>query len=227
MDVQAIVLANVPVLCIDTCSILDVYRDPTRETVKPNDAQSALDLVAATASGNLICLMAEQVEIEFNAHDQSIQKEAEMNLKIVQNKIERINKIVEIFGTITKVDLTHLDNHVAQARKIVDIWFLHFKKVTPSPHIHQQAFERMNACIAPAKRGKDSAKDCLIYETYLEAIKKLRDAGLTTTIVFLSSNTADYLNETRILKPEIVSEFNNLNIKYTPNMSAAKHSLGI
>ena len=45
----------------------------------------------------------------------------------------------------------------------------------------------MNAGVAPARRGKDSSKDCLVYETYLEAVAALRGAGVAAPIVFLSS----------------------------------------
>lgn len=86
MDAHAIASKDVPVLCIDTCSILDIMRDPTRETVKPHDRQAAIDLVVAAEAGNLICLMAEQVAIEFAVHDQPVQEEAERNLKNCRNR---------------------------------------------------------------------------------------------------------------------------------------------
>lgn len=38
-----------PVLCVDTCSILDVIRDPTRDTVNANDAEASVALVHALA----------------------------------------------------------------------------------------------------------------------------------------------------------------------------------
>jgi len=98
MDVQAIASAGVPVLCIDTCSILDIMRDPTRETAKPHDRQAAIDLVAAAESGRLICLMAEQVAIEFSDHDQPVQDEAERNLKKVREQVERINNLSAVLA---------------------------------------------------------------------------------------------------------------------------------
>jgi tRNA A37 methylthiotransferase MiaB len=85
----------------------------------------------------------------------------------------------------------------------------------------------MNACIAPARRGKDSSKDCLVYETYLEAVTSLRNAGVVKPIVFLSSNTKEYLTENNILRTGIAAEFSNINLKYVPNMSAAKFTLGL
>lgn len=227
MDAHAIASAGVPVLCIDTCSILDVMRDPTRETAKPHDRQAAIDLVAAAESGRLICLMAVQVVIEFSEHDQPVQDEAERNLRRVREQVERINKLSAVFGASGNVNLTHLDDHVGRARAVVGRWLAKLGNVTPGPLAPAKAFARVNAGIAPARRGKDSSKDCLVYETYLEAVSALRGAGVTTPIVFLSSNTNEYLTESKVLKPDIAAEFGTINLSYASNMSAAKYALGL
>lgn len=226
MDTHAISSAGVPVLCVDTCSILDIIRDPTRKTAKPNDQKAAIELVAAAEAGDLICLMAQQVATEFSDHDQAIQDEAERNLGKVREQVERISQLSAVFGSPSVVDLTHLDDYVARARKVVERWLTQIVKVTPSDSVPAKAFARMNACLAPARRGKESSKDCLIYETYIEVVTILRNAGVEAPIVFLSSNTTEYFTE-RTLKAEIESDFGKLNIKYAQNMSVAKHALGL
>jgi hypothetical protein len=227
MDVLAIASASVPVLCIDTCSILDIMRDPTRDAAKPHDRRAAIDLVSAAESGRLICLMAEQVAIEFSDHDRPVQEEAERNLKKVREQIERINNLSAVFGSPGNVDFTHLDDHVLRARAVVGRWLAKLDKVVPSSITPAKAFARVNACIAPARRGKESSKDCLVYETYLEAVSALRNVGVTTPIVFLSSNTSEYCTEGRVLKSEIAAEFGAIKLEYAPNMGAAKYSLGL
>lgn len=227
MDAHAIASAGVPVLCIDTCSILDVMRDPTRETAKPHDRQAAIDLVTAVESGQLICLMAEQVAIEFSDHDQPVQDEAKRNLKKMREQVERINKLSAVFGAPGIINLAHLDDHVIRARAVVGRWLANLGLVTPGHQVPAKAFVRMNAGLAPARRGKDSSKDCLVYETYLEVVSALRGTGVTTPIVFLSSNTNEYLTENKILKPEIAAEFDAINLCYAPNMSVAKNALGL
>ncbi|GGZ32873.1 PIN domain-containing protein [Asticcacaulis endophyticus] len=227
MDVHAIASAGVPVLCIDTCSILDIMRDPTRESAKPHDRRAAMDLVVAAESGGLLLLMAEQVAIEFADHDQKIQDEAKRNLKNIREQVERINELSAAFGAPGVVDLAHLDDHVARARAVVGRWLSSLETLVPSALAPAKAFARLNAGIAPARRGKDSSKDCLIYETYLEGVSALRLAGFTKPIVFLSSNTNEYLTDSRILKPEIATEFSTISIVYAANMSGAKHALGI
>lgn len=227
MDARAIASAGRPVLCIDTCSILDIMRDPTRETVKALDRQAAIDLATAAENGKLACLMAEQVALEFADHDQSTQDEAARNLKKVREQIERINAISTIYGAPGTINLTHLDDHVSRARQIVGRWLNQLIAVTPSPAIPGKAFARMNSLLAPAKRGKESSKDCLIYETYLESMTELRAAGVIAPMVFLSSNTSEYLTEAKILKNEIAADFSTLNVAYAATMGHAKHLLGI
>ncbi len=226
MDAIAIASAGVPVLCIDTCAILDVMRDPTRESAKPHERKAGLDLVVAAESGRLACVMAAQVAIEFVEHDQPIQDEATRNLAKIREQIERINELSTVYGAPGTVSLTHLDDHVARTRAVVGRWLAQLDTITPGPDVPAKAFARMNAGIAPARRGKDSSKDCLIYETYLEAVTALRNAGVVTPIVFLSSNTKEYLTESNVLKPDIVTDFTKLNLSYAPNMGAAKYALG-
>ena len=60
MDPLAISSLGVPVLCIDTCSILDIMRDPTREGAKPHERQAAIDLVTHAEAGRLVCIVAQQ-----------------------------------------------------------------------------------------------------------------------------------------------------------------------
>lgn len=227
MDANKIVSLEKPVLCIDTCSLLDIMRDPTRKPSRVNERQAAIELVSLAESGDIIILMAQQVKLEFQEHDLPIQGEAKRKLKDSIEQIERVNQIANIFGASGEINLDHLKGHVERTRTILERWLQTMHIVTPSSTIPQKAFTRMNAGRAPAKRGKDSSKDCLIYETYIEIISELRCIGSDTSIVFLSSNTEEYMDDKRTLKDDIKMDFSKLNIKYTPNMAAAKFELGV
>jgi hypothetical protein len=227
MDAEKIASAGLPVLCVDTCSILDILRDPTRESCKPHEMQAAVDLVSKAETNRAILLMAEQVSIEFSSHDQDVQDESLRQLKKFRENAERINELSGVFGAASAVNLIHLDTHVARARIVVGRWVQQLQIVVPGPTVLTKAFNRVNAAIAPARRGKDSFKDCVVYETYLEAVDALRNSGLTTPIVFLSSNTKEYMTEGGKLKAEIEAEFKAMNLDYAPNMAAAKNSLGL
>jgi hypothetical protein len=227
MDVHSIASSGIPILCIDTCSILDIMRDPTRTTARPHDHRAALGIVAAIEAGRLICLVADQVATEFAAHDKGIQEEAERNLKNLRDQIMNVNELSEVYGSLGTIQLAHLDDHVARARAVVGRLLSRVEAVKPSAIVPTNAFVRVNRNIAPARQGKESSKDCLIYETYLEAIGNLRTAGALQTIVFLSSNTNDYQTVGNILKPDIAAELDPLNCTYAPNISVAKRALGL
>lgn len=227
MAANAIAAVGVPVLCIDTCSIYDLMRDPTRDTMRVDHRESGLALLTAAEAGQLHGFIPEQVSIEFAVRDQQIQDEAKQKLAEVRKQMAHINALAALYGAPSTVDLSHLDDHVARARGIVGRWLTQLQVVIPSAHAPGKAFARVNAGIAPAKRGKDSSKDCLIYETVLEHVAALRAAGTATPIVFLSSNVTEYYTEGSKLKPGIAAEFAALNLIFAPNMGAAKHELGL
>ncbi len=71
-------------------------------------------------------------------------------------------------------------------------------------------------------------KDCVVTETYLDVADNLRSLGLTSPIVFISSNTKDYYssNIPRLLD-DISDDFKKININYAPNFGGAKYLLGV
>jgi hypothetical protein len=227
VDAKAIAATGSPVLLIDTCSILDVMRDPTRNTLRIHERQAGLDLLAAAEAGTLAAVVAHQVMLEFAEHDQSVQDEAERALERLRGQIDRVNQLSAILGAPGPLNLAHLDDHVARTRKIVGRWLKQFVTYKPDATVLEKAIARMNGNIAPARRGKDSSKDCIVFETYLDFAGMLRAEGLTAPIVFLSSNTEEYLNENGVLKSEIAGDFAQLLIDYAPNMALAIHQLGL
>lgn len=227
MDVKNIATDDKPVLLIDTCSILDVMRDPTRETPRLHEHQAGLDLLAAAEGGKLVGVVAEQVSLEFKEHDQPVQDEADRALKKLRDQVEHINQLSAIVGAPGSLNLTHLDGHVERTREVVGRWLAQLVSYKPDNHVLEKAYARMNGNIAPSRRGKDSSKDCIVFETYLNFAELLRAEGLIAPIVFLSSNTRDYLSDGKVLSDEIANDLEKLKIMYAANMAMAKHQLGL
>lgn len=227
MDVAAVVASRTPLLFLDTCSLLDVMRDPTRETARPPDRRAACDLVVAAEQARLTCLAADQVLLEFAEHDTEVQAEAQRNLEKLKKQVGRVEQLAAVYGAQGSVRLDHLDDHVVRARAIVGRWLGQIIPVTPSASVPGRAFARINAARAPAAKGKDSSKDCLIYETYLEAISTLRLAGCAAPIVVLSSNTREYVSAAGVLKPEVAAELQPLNVGFAFGWGHARNLLGL
>lgn len=226
MNVQALAAANLPILCFDTCSILDIMRDPIREDAQPHDRRAGLDLLQHAEAGALRCIAAEQVLTEFQVHDQSIQEEATRNVAKHRAKIQRVDEIAAIFGNAVLTNTNHLINYTTAARAIVQRFEAQMISAVPSGGVPALAFARVNMPKPPARQGKESSKDCLIYETYLEAITNLRKAGHSATVVFLSSNKDDYCQPGEIPISAIAAEFAPINLQFATNMSMAKKLLG-
>jgi hypothetical protein len=228
-EIARLTALGVPILCFDTCTVLDIMRDPTRKTVRRHEQQAALDLVAAMESGRtLVGLVADQVQREFESLADSVGNEAAQALEDLRKQLARIDEVVAVFGGTGRTDLQHLDNHVIRARAVVDRLMAAATLAPESPEITSRAFRRLNQARTPARKGKDSMKDCVVIETYLDIVSSLRVAGLTSKIVFVSSNKNDYAGETgRVLKPDLGAEFAKVGMEYAPNLAAAKHSVGL
>jgi hypothetical protein len=227
-ELAQVVRRGAPILCADTCTILDVMRDPTRESIRLHERTAAIELVALMEAGaDIVGLIAEQVHIEFSEHADRVQTEADEAMSKLRDQITLVDAVSAAFGGRGVTDLGHLHGHVLRTREIVDRWIRASVLVTQTPEIAARAFARLNQARTPARKGKDSSKDCLVIETYLDVISSLRAAGLTSKIVFVSSNKDDYSGKAAsTLKPDLQKEFSALSIDYAPNMAAAKHFLG-
>lgn len=227
-DVADFAASGIPVLCFDTCTALDLMRDPTRETVKVHERRAALDLLwSMECASNPALLMAEQVQREFNENVDRVEEETQLALKKLKAQIERIDTVAAVYGADGTTNLDHLRNHVSQARQFADRWIRLATLVRQGAHIPAKAIQRVLEARTPAKKGKDSTKDCLVIETYLDVALQLRTAGLAAPIVFVSSNIRDYAEETGVrLRTDLAGEFAALNLEFAPNLAAAKHLLG-
>ena len=218
---------NMSILCLDTCVILDIMRDPTRETTRVHEHEASLALLrAAETDKKLVVLVAEQVREEFEENADNVQAEAKRAIVKFRNQIDELNKLAGLYGSSGQLDLSHWKDHEHRCREVADRWLKVGDSISHSDQILLRASSRSIQARTPARKGKDSIKDCVILETYLERIRELREDGLTAPIVFISSNTKDYAEHSgAIVRIDIKDEFRSLELEYAPNMAAAKHLL--
>lgn len=228
-EVCRLVGPGVPVLCVDTCTVLDVVRDITRETVTTGDVNAGFALLSMAETGSaLIVLMAEQVTLEIATNVVSVEQEAQAALQKFLAQAQRIHDVAMAFGAQGKLQVRHFDGHVSRAKPVLDRWKQVAQMVPHNDGVASRAFRRVNEPRTPARRGKESMKDCVIVEAYIEAASQLRAAGMTAPIVFASSNTKEYFApNTRHLQSDIAADLVAVGMEYAPNFGAAKHSLGL
>ena len=226
-EISDLVALDAPVLCVDTCTVLDVIRDITRETVKLADISASFALLAAAETNiNLVVLMAAQVAIELASNLPEVQQEAEDKLTKFRAQAQRIHDVATAFGALGALPTSHLHGHVTRSRLVLGRWEMIAWRVPSNQGVAGRAFARVNAPRTPARKGKESMKDCVVVEAYLEAAQQLRSAGLTAPIVFASSNTKENnAPNTSHLQPDIAADFGAVAMEYAPNFGAAKHLL--
>ncbi|AQR69837.1 hypothetical protein BZG29_17035 [Janthinobacterium sp. LM6] len=228
-EVTDLVTLNAPILCLDTCSILDLIRAATNENANPIEFVASLTLLKKMESGyDLRALLAQQVYDELEDNLPNVQKEAETALDKWKLRLDKMDTIMETFGATAKADIAHWDGHVGRAALLANRMASATVRAPAPTDVAQKVFSRAGRAITPARRGKESMKDCIVIETYLASIANLRNQGLTAKVVFVSSNIRDYAGENGVkLKPDLAAEFAALSMEYAPNMGAAKFMLGI
>jgi hypothetical protein len=98
--VRRIVASPAPVLLSDTCALIDLMRDPTRERFTGTHVEAALRLLAhAEASPRTLWLpLTEQVVTEFREHQKAIQQGAESAIQKLEELVHRVQGIMTAYG---------------------------------------------------------------------------------------------------------------------------------
>ena len=220
---------GLPILCLDTCAILDVVRDPVREDAHAEDHAASLALLrSAETEGRLRVLITEVVRSEFADNVHTVQAEAEGSLSRFLERIVAMNRLAALHDSPGRVDVGHWEGHVRRCRQVADRWLQVGTALPRSDEIDRRAMRRVFERRRPSRRGKDSTKDCVILETFLEHLRSLRTTGDTAPAVFLSSNTKDFGGPRGLgIAEDIVEEFEAAGLGYASGMAGAKRLLGL
>lgn len=228
-SIEAIVAANVPLVLPDTCILLDILRSPRRDTVDARAVACAkIILEALTQSGVAASVIAGQVIDELDDNRSNVGKDTEDGLQRLQTELDRINAWSAELGVAGQVDISHGMTAAARCADILDTWLAASVRLATTDELAGRAHRRLMQCRTPARRGKDSFKDCLVVETYLDIARVLRDGGHTAAIVFASSNTAEFVNRPgSALHQDIAEEFAAVGIDYARSLEETAFRLGL
>jgi hypothetical protein len=194
-DAAAQVLAaGVPVLFLDTCSILDVIRAPARGLA--NCAEAATELLGMATSVPPSCrlLVGSFVPTEWNDHQQEVLDLLNGHLDRMQSQAAHFHGLCGHLGLAIpfgppqyvtsglSTRLHDLSRQILQASLVLDR--------------HNDTMERAYNRVAvtrrrPCRKGGE-LKDCTIFEECLEVCRQLQSGGFARKMVFCTSNTEDY-----------------------------------
>jgi len=217
------------ILYLDTCVLLDMIRDPTRDDIHVHEHEASKVLLRAVNKAKAIeVCIAEQVELEFRDRIESVQTEARNKLKELEQKVKKVDDLFSLYGLQGRVDLDHWSGYDKKCRDFVERWMDVSNRIRQSDSTLKRAFDRVNEGRSPAKKGSSQIKDCVILETCLEHLCSLRADGRKASAVFVSSNTRDYADKNRTtIRADIAQYCESLNLLSSPNMGAARGLLRV
>ena len=188
------VSSGLPVLLIDTCSVLDIVRCSMR--MKPADVQAALDLVAATNFDPPRCYLIRSslVEREFENHIYSTKKELENELNDLTARIGCLDVAAEYFG-VARMGVQPAPELSGCLERLAREIITKCEPIDPHVDAQARAHQRVVSATAPARPSKQSYKDCVIFEEYLELANRYQIGSRNQAVAFVTSNTDDYRRE--------------------------------
>jgi hypothetical protein len=228
-DEQAFDIARsgTPVLCVDTCILLDIIRELTADTTTPSNANAAKSLLCAVSEQGLVVLLAERVLLELNRNRPGVEKTAITALNRFMKAAKRMHDVAHIFGAQGLLQVSHLQGHVERTQSVLDGWIQAAVVIPETAGVMARGAVRSTDPRTPAKLGKNSISDCVIIEAYLETASVLRRAGQIKPVVFVSSNTTDFTDRSGAVPSDLAQDMSKAGLEYQPNLGAAKHALGL
>jgi hypothetical protein len=221
--------AAVPVLVLDTCSLLDIPRLVERDPKPAREidaAQRVLD--AARARPLRVALfVAERVLSEWATNEPVVIKKLEAHVAKVEEDMARIAACAGPLGlaNMAAIELQGM----RLPRRLLDIAAALLQEATvieETEPIKLAAFRREIRGTGPARKGKQCLSDCTIAESLLCLTVELR-ARSSAALVFLTSNKEDFSNGGSQPHADLQSDFARLAIQLNFSWAWAAHSLGL
>ena len=172
--------------------------------------------------GRAWIVASELVVEEWSSHAQHTKDEVEAHIKTTDRQVQQVLAAAQrlpILAQLSRWDLTSLK--LPDELHNIAAGVLGCTEVLRSEQSHiLSAHSRLINGYAPAKKGKQEYKDCVIVEQYLSLCRELRLGGLSTWCGFVSSNVNDYGTPAGLLPP-LDADFAAVGLTFAVNFDAA------
>ena len=220
--VDRIIAHPAPVLCLDTCSLLDVWRTLVRVDVEViSTAQGVNDAIVAAPPG-VWTIISEQVRVEWERNLSTVRQDVARHLQNTQSALDRVHDVLDrlpLSGRPTRQSLTTLllDPFLDGLTKslISNSLLLDLNDASGANALKRNLSRR-----APAERG-GSIEDCVIIEHYLQLASALKGRALAFPVIFVSSNSRDYGSPGQMLGT-LQEDFDAAGLQFAVHLAHAK-----
>jgi hypothetical protein len=208
-----------PILCLDTCDILEVVQCLHYERLCAPRAVGCIEAVrrlldALAANPDRVQLViTELVATEWNQNIAGIRTKAAQHLSQVDEAAVRLYQAAGYIGTHLAAfpalaSSTLVDDLVALSQALLNQAI----RLDLDNAFVQQALNRVFAKTRPSHEGH--VKDSIHLEHYLEFVRQLRALGFADHGIFVSGNRRDFWDgENPRLHPTLLPEFTNVAVQ--------------
>lgn len=225
--VAQISAANVPVLFLDTCILLDVVRAPARGLAKVVESASELVIRATLAPPQCRLVVGSFVPDEWSAHESDVLGLLEKHLEAMDRQAAHFHGLCTHLGIMVSFGPPDYARS-ALAAKLHDLSrnLLALSLVLDrDPVAMARAYDRVAVSKRrPCRRGGE-LKDCQIFEECLEVGRQLRAVGFSRKLVFCTSNTEDYCAPGVIPHPDVAADCAGVDFVFTTSLPWALNEL--
>jgi len=226
--VANIVAADLPVLFIDTCNIVDVIRAPMRGEKLDRCIGAGQELLRLISVLPVQCtlIVASPVPDEWKTHAPAETDNLRKSLAQFDLDSARLHAACGLVGiaptfAITEYGRTRLADalHDLSSRLLDSA-----SRIDPDEMCNRRAFERACKYVPPSRKGGE-VKDSVIVEEYLEVCRQLQSSGFSRKRVFCTSNTKDYCDSSKVLHANLDGEFTAVGLSFTSSLHWSVHEI--
>lgn len=213
------------VILVDTCILLDIVRLDSFDNYR-NAKKIMNSLCSNTASFNSV--IPSPVSLEWARHIDDLCKKAKEHVRNCYRNSNIILDILKCENSNLKFKIDDFQNEKIEdkLKEISSTILDKSYKCKVNKEIENRAFRRIATDKLPAKKGRASSNDCVIFEEVLEIATRLRIDSFGRKIIFVSSNTSDF-GDGLHSGTEMYEELENLQIIYKVNLSCLSKELNI
>jgi hypothetical protein len=193
--VEKLIAEDKNILILDTCCVLDVIRCIQRENLPVLKATIEIINLFDKNQNKFVIVLPSLINTEWSDNNVLVCSET----KCFIEKCDTAHKnLIQSFGMVFPIQVNaiccshyNFEKILSDfSEKLLDLSF----SLESIEECKINAINRVVQHIPPAAQGKDSTKDCIIFEETLYLGNLLRNSGFTKKIVFASSNTKEYFH---------------------------------
>ena len=209
------------VLILDTCCLLDIIRCIQRDNISVLESAVSMIEHYNAGSNRFEIILPSLIVDEWNDNVETVKRETGKFIENCDSEQKRLTKVANIFfkthhrgfrakGFDLDVKLSNLSS------KFLDMGLC----LEDIKECNLRAVNRVRLSTPPAKKAKDSLKDCIIFEETLWISRSLREKGFQRKIVFSTSNITEYW-EAKAVIPNIQNELDEYGIEICKSLNHA------